>query len=132
MRCIDPDDVLVYGDYNSYIARQLRISIETCTNTTENGNHCKSPEVIEKWLQNKYINIQYNQILFNTTDYHEHSVDYSSHFKWLKTSSTYARVLPFKITNYYAITQDYRIHLDDVTEKHIDYMFEIASMEEMP
>ena len=88
LRCMEPSDVILYGDYDSDIANLLRISIETCKNTTENGNHCKSPELITEWLKDKYILLYYNQIKFNTTAYHEESLSHRSYLRWVKTSST--------------------------------------------
>ena len=54
-RCIDADDLQIWGDYNSAKAQQLAIRFKMCQ-----GEGCESEENIREWLKRKYIVIVYN------------------------------------------------------------------------
>ena len=51
MKCIE-DDFEVFGDYNTYAARNLMITFEMCDS---NERQCKSEVEIERALAKSYI-----------------------------------------------------------------------------
>ena len=55
-KCIDPQDMVIWGDFNSKQSQQIRIEFEMCVDDPI----CESKENIQKWLQNKYIVLLYN------------------------------------------------------------------------
>jgi hypothetical protein len=59
-KCIDPDVVRLYGDYNSAKANQLALVVRRCVNNTERQD-CKSPEEITAWLEDKWVIIYLNE-----------------------------------------------------------------------
>ena len=54
MKCIDePFDI--YGDFNSNSASNLMVAFEKCDQEKNPQVTCESKEVIDKWLEYKYI-----------------------------------------------------------------------------
>lgn len=130
-RCMDPDDLEIYGSYNSFRAKQLIITVDRCVNTTEVTN-CKSDEEIDKFLRNKYVLFVYNQRLFNMSNYGYESISMKSHVSWIKVSNQISRIVPFEIYTTQQILQDYRINLDDITELEFDNNYGIRQLTDIP
>ena len=61
-KCINNDDLVIWGDYNSAKTQQLAIQFKMCR-STEPGV-CESEEDIKEWLKGKFIVLLYNQIGF--------------------------------------------------------------------
>lgn len=55
-KCVDREQQVIWGDYNSVKAQQIAISFKMCQNET----YCESKETILEWLQGKYIVLVYN------------------------------------------------------------------------
>lgn len=55
-KCIDRDELTIWGDYNSAAAQQLAIKFKFC----EGHDYCETPEKIREWLRGKYILLLYN------------------------------------------------------------------------
>ena len=54
LQCIEtPIDL--FGDYNSYKAKVLKITFEKCSNATRPEQDCYPDEVITEWLKRKFI-----------------------------------------------------------------------------
>lgn len=52
----DTDEQLELGGvWESPKYHNIDFNLRTCVNTTENGNHCKSPEVIKKNIEGAYL-----------------------------------------------------------------------------
>ena len=60
-KCVNSDDLNVWGDYNSAKAQQVTVRFNMC----ENKPICKTKDEIIDWLSGKYIVILYNQIRFD-------------------------------------------------------------------
>ena len=58
-KCIDEEDMKIWGDFNSAKAMQLQIKFQMCV-----GTGCKSEQEIKKWLRDKYIVVIYNERRF--------------------------------------------------------------------
>jgi len=56
-KCIDREDMVIWGDYNSEKAQQITFNFRMC----EGHDYCETPEEIKKWLAGKYILLLYNQ-----------------------------------------------------------------------
>ena len=54
LKCVDPEDVQIFGDYNSEKAMQFVVQFEKCNQTTFDGV-CKTEDEISTWLRKKYI-----------------------------------------------------------------------------
>lgn len=63
-KCIDKEDLQIWGDYNSAKAQQLVVRFKMCL-----GEGCESEENIREWLKGKYIVIIYNQIRFDSQQF---------------------------------------------------------------
>ena len=59
-KCINPEDLVIWGDYNSQKAQQINVKFRMCE-----GDGCKDKQEILEWLSGKYIVLLYNQIRFN-------------------------------------------------------------------
>ena len=44
-KCIDPDELVIWGDWNSQKSQQIRVEFQICE-----GDYCESKENILKWL----------------------------------------------------------------------------------
>ena len=56
MKCIKPEDYIVWGDYNSVKAQQINVVFRLC----EGHAYCESKEEILKWLSGKFVVLVYN------------------------------------------------------------------------
>ena len=53
-KCMEAEDIEIWGDFNSEAAQQIAIKFEMCR-----GDNCESPEDILSWLSGKYIVLLY-------------------------------------------------------------------------
>ena len=65
-KCIDREDLVISGDFNSPVARQLRINFKMCT-----GADCAPVEEIKEWLSGKFIVLIHNQKRFDPRGFYE-------------------------------------------------------------
>ena len=63
--CLEEKDMKIYGDYNSNRARQIQVRLEKCHDQA----YCKSDEVIDRFLEDKYILLLTNQIRYDAQEY---------------------------------------------------------------
>ena len=59
-KCINKEDLVIWGDYNSQAAQQIAVKFRMCE-----GDGCKTKEEIMEWLSGKFIVLLYNQIRFD-------------------------------------------------------------------
>ena len=52
------------------IKQSIVILVHPCKNTTNNNNHCKPKEFINKFLNNRHCSIKYGDIIIMPTNYH--------------------------------------------------------------
>ena len=55
-KCIDTENLKIWGSYNSAMAMQLAVKFHMC----EGHDYCKSKREIIDWLSGKYIVLLYN------------------------------------------------------------------------
>ena len=55
MKCVDPEDLAIWGDYNAPVTQELGIRFRMCV-----GEGCETPEKIREWLSGKFIAILFN------------------------------------------------------------------------
>ena len=55
-KCIDEENLVIWGDYNSAKAMQLAVKFHMC----EGKDYCKTREEIRDWISGKYIVLLYN------------------------------------------------------------------------
>ena len=55
-KCINREDLVIWGDYNSQKAQQIAVKFKMC----EGKDVCESKEKIKEWLARKFIVILYN------------------------------------------------------------------------
>jgi hypothetical protein len=53
--CPEPNAAIMQGYWGSELYQTFRISFNKCVNNTENKNHCKSQEEIDKAIQGAYV-----------------------------------------------------------------------------
>jgi len=54
--CLEPEDLLVYGDYNTGKARQHNVQLKKCVG----HDYCRTPEEITAFFRNKFILLIFN------------------------------------------------------------------------
>ena len=59
-KCANPEDLKIWGDYNSVSAQQLTFQFRKCQDKTPSGDPCESDENIKAWLARKFIVLLYN------------------------------------------------------------------------
>ena len=70
MICADPEDMYIYGTFNSFKARLLTIQIVRC----HGKDYCKSQEQITEFLRNKFLYTLSNQIVFDSREVGESTI----------------------------------------------------------
>ena len=113
-KCIDKDEYVVWGDYNSAKAQQINIKFKMCENG--NGIICKSESEIKDFLSGKYVILLYNQIRFATEDFFHAAAVKESRIEYIPISSQVRQIHPYKISMIELELQDYdMIMLNDIT-----------------
>ena len=60
---------IIQGDFNSKVFYGIRIEVDKCENTTENGNHCKSDDQINQLINSGYVEVSLVNSYFDFHDY---------------------------------------------------------------
>ena len=81
-KCVDRDELEIWGDYNSPKAQQLAFKFKMCE-----GVGCASKDTILEWLAGKYIVLLYNQIRFDQARYFEQSRVREARISYIPVSS---------------------------------------------
>ena len=55
-KCIDEDNLVIWGNYNSGMAMQLAVKFHMCSG----HEYCKTKDEIRDWLSGKYIVLLFN------------------------------------------------------------------------
>mmetsp|Transcript_47807 Transcript_47807/g.63164 ORF Transcript_47807/g.63164 Transcript_47807/m.63164 type:complete len:99 (+) Transcript_47807:496-792(+) len=97
MICVDPDDLRIYGDFNTEKARQFNIQLKKCEGGT--ANNCKPDNEIIDYFRNKFLLVLTNQARFVSNGYEEARVKKESRLKWLQVNTQVSQTIPFKITS---------------------------------
>lgn len=74
--CPEPGKASMEGYWGAEVFRTFRINFNKCVNTTENQNHCKPQEIIDKEVQGAYV-------AYEMTSYKVDQRDYKSPLKRL-------------------------------------------------
>jgi hypothetical protein len=69
LHCIEPNTTSVYGFPGENESTMVKISIEKCTNSSENNNSCSPIEVINEQLQGSYSTIFMSTYEFYLNNY---------------------------------------------------------------
>ena len=111
-RCIDNDELRIWGDYNSAKAQQIIVRFKMCIGE----DNCESEENIREWLKRKYIVILHNQIRFDSEQYFADSRVPESRIIYIPISSQNREIISFKVQTTNLELQDYdTMMLDEVT-----------------
>ena len=123
-KCVDPEDLIIWGDYNSRRAQQLAVKFKICDGGPANG--CKEKEEILEWIKGKYIVLLYNQIRFSQEDYFSDSRIEESRILYIPVSSQIRQIIPHKIQETHLELQDHdSIMLDDLTKVEFEDLFKL-------
>ena len=82
-KCIDKEDLRIWGNYNSKMAMQLSVKFHMC----KGYNYCKSEQEIRDWLSGKFIVVLYNQMRFKTDEFGSESVIKEARIQYIPISS---------------------------------------------
>ena len=82
-KCIDKNELRIWGDFDQPQAMQLAISFHMC----QGKKKCKSEEEIKNWLAGKYIVILYNQVRFKTDKLGSSALIKEARIKYIPVSS---------------------------------------------
>ena len=88
MKCFDngdAGDTDIYGSYNTDKASNLMIVFEKCNKNKENQT-CKPDNVIDEWLEFKYLVVLENEKLFVQDSFNEDSIRKESSIVWFALS----------------------------------------------
>jgi hypothetical protein len=69
--CVKPSNLTLNGFFGSDNYSLLKISVDKCVNTTQNGNKCKPQEVIDNMIQGGFISIDQTDALVDQKNYAE-------------------------------------------------------------
>ena len=84
-KCIDKEDTVIWGNYNSAKAYQLSVNFRMCEGGPANG--CETEENIRTWLRRKYIVLLSNQRRFDTEGFFGEEVVLESRITYIPLSS---------------------------------------------
>lgn len=128
-KCIDTEDLVIWGDYNSNTAQQLAVSFVMC----KDHEYCKSENEIREWLKNKFIVLLYNKLSFTRDRYFHQTLQEASVIQYIKVSSQMRQLIPFELQKTSLELQDYNfVNLEDFTEIEFDHLFKLNKKEMMP
>ena len=121
MKCVDPEDLAIWGDYNAPVTQELGIRFRMCV-----GEGCETPEKIREWLSGKFIAIVYNSRSFDAEGFGEDAVISVSLVKYLPISSQMREIVPFKVEMTHLELHDNDIMmLDELTWIKHDNLFKL-------
>ena len=73
--CIkDFNNLKLSGSYSYNEISYIKITLYSCKNSTVNNNHCKSQNIIDKYLSSSYISIQMEDIGITPTNYNNPTI----------------------------------------------------------
>ena len=98
------------GDYNSEISYVIEISIYQCTNTTQNGNHCKPSTEIEDLYDKGFINILTKSGYLDYDDYSTPIKEYINDDNTLDLVNYATNSIIFNVQENHALLSDNRIY----------------------
>lgn len=111
-KCIDQEELFIWGDYNSAMAMQLRVSFLMC----QGHDYCKSKEEIREWLMGKYIVLLYNQVRFMAEEFGVGSLAKEARILYIPISSQIRQLIPLQVNVADLYLQDYMsMELNELT-----------------
>ena len=129
-KCINEEEIVIWGDYNSQKAQQIAVNFKMC----EPGvGECAEKDEILKWLQNKYIVMLYNQIVFDQEGYFTDSLQEEARIVYIPISSQTRTLTQFKLSQTHLELQDYdQIMLGDWTLDAFTGLFSLMKKDSLP
>ena len=112
-RCVDPDEMYIYGDFTTNEARLINVQLKKCRGHA----YCKSDDEIKKYFATKYILILANQVRFSPSGFEEKTTIQESILMWMTINTRSAWVTPFKLTASELSLQDQTFNFDSLTEE---------------
>ena len=85
LKCLDPKDMKVSGDYDSDKAQLINMRLQRCEET--DTQKCKSPEEITQFFRNKFLFLLYNERYFDSSQYKENSIVDKGRTSWLQVNT---------------------------------------------
>ena len=82
MICIDSDDMMIKGDYNSNNAQMLLITFNRCHDRQD----CKSKEEIDDFIKGKYMVVMSNTVRFDSLLLAQNAIVRESVLTWYPVS----------------------------------------------
>ena len=122
--CVETDDLRVYGDFNTFKARQLQIQLKKCQ-----GEGCKSDEEITKFFKNKFLLLHANQIRFDSEGFFKNAAVKESRVQWLTINTQVKQNLPYAISTMDLELQDNKLlSFDELTRDDIESVFRLDGL----
>lgn len=116
--CLEPDDLFIYGDYNTAEARQFNVQLKRCR-----GEGCATDEETTAFFRNKFILLIFNQVRFDSTLYGYNSIIPETRSIWLPINTQAQQTVPFKVATTHSYLQDMFVNLDSLTEIEDERVF---------
>ena len=82
MICIDSDDMMIKGDYNSNSAQMLLVTFNRCHDRSD----CKTKEDIDEFIRGKYLVVLTNTVRFDSLLLADSAVVRESILTWYPVS----------------------------------------------
>lgn len=85
MKCIEPAEMRINGDYNSAKASLINIRLVRCSES--DGVECKPQEEITRFFRNKFLFLLFNERIFDSGKYLTDSIVPKSSIKWFQVNT---------------------------------------------
>ena len=56
--CLKPEDMYIYGNYDTSVGRMVRVRLDRCTDAVK--NNCKSNDEIDNFITGKFLALLVN------------------------------------------------------------------------
>ena len=128
-KCPNPDQVKIWGDYNSLATQQLSVRFRMCVG----HDYCESEENIREWLKRKFVLIAFNEIRFELNGFGQRVSHKISKLLYLPINSQVREIVPYNVQLTELELQDnIGMMLGDLTKQEKDDIFEVKRLTTLP
>jgi len=92
--CFSPDQMYLYGHYNSDSARMLYIYVKKCVEKT----HCADEATIQNYFAGTYVNLMSNRSRFDFRQFGPDSIIKESSLEWTALQTQIQIEMPLRVT----------------------------------
>ena len=128
--CTNPEELVIWGDFQSSESRQFNIDLILCSNDTlkPGDPFCWPQKNITDHLRGKYLLILVNEVVFDNAAFGAESIVRQSNMIWRRVNPHFTETTPFKVSQKSLELQDLLLDLDAFTVLEDTTVFQLEEM----